>query len=407
MMSAADIRLSKRETVELHKDDVVRGLPPSENKKFYPALDGLRAVAVLMVFCQHYFTTANAGTKYGWTGVDFFFVLSGFLITGILFDTQDSLHRFRNFYVRRTLRIFPLYYAVLLVTLLLTPLMHWDWRPAHLMLPLYLDNYSRLIWLNDWIRSSMVIDHLVSLRFQTALLFGHFWSLAVEEQFYLVWPLIVFLVRDRVRLIQLCFMVCGLCLLGRILCAVYVPQRYLNAELLYRVTPLRADALLLGGALALMMRGPAEKKLREWMWVALWLWMGGFAIFEIGYRLLYHHFFHPSADSMGLEMVGYTAIDLLAAIVILIVIHPKGFLFRALTLKPLRWLGQISYGFYVFHDLPRLLYSHLAQHMVSGSPGRLELMTAVIGFPATLAISYLSFRFFESPFLRLKEKFGA
>jgi peptidoglycan/LPS O-acetylase OafA/YrhL len=78
-------------------------------RAFYPALDGLRAVAFLMVFFHHYMRL-----PWGWSGVDFFFVLSGFLITGILFDTRHDFHRFRNFYVRRTLRIFPLYYGIIL-----------------------------------------------------------------------------------------------------------------------------------------------------------------------------------------------------------------------------------------------------------------------------------------------------
>src|ERR1700722_12874022 len=93
----------------LHTDDVVPDLPASENKRFYPALDGLRAIAVLMVFYQHYLSAGNdlPALNWGWSGVDIFFVLSGFLITGILYDTRNVLHRFRNFYVRRTLRISP------------------------------------------------------------------------------------------------------------------------------------------------------------------------------------------------------------------------------------------------------------------------------------------------------------
>jgi peptidoglycan/LPS O-acetylase OafA/YrhL len=92
------------------------------NRVYYPALDGLRAVAFIGVFLHHYMSL-----PYGWAGVDVFFVLSGFLITGILYDTQDEPHRARNFYIRRTLRIFPLYYGVLLFIFLLTPVLHWAW----------------------------------------------------------------------------------------------------------------------------------------------------------------------------------------------------------------------------------------------------------------------------------------
>src|ERR1700742_2071666 len=93
-----------------------------ENRVFYPALDGLRAIAFLMVLLQHYLAV-----PWGWTGVNVFFVLSGFLITGILWDTRDTPHRIRNFYVRRALRIFPLYYAIALLFVLTTPLLHWHW----------------------------------------------------------------------------------------------------------------------------------------------------------------------------------------------------------------------------------------------------------------------------------------
>jgi len=88
-------------------------LPRPENKLFYPAIDGLRAVAAILVFLQHYVLYRfNPIVTWGWTGVDIFFVLSGFLITGILFDTQNDPHRFRTFYIRRALRIFPLYFGV-------------------------------------------------------------------------------------------------------------------------------------------------------------------------------------------------------------------------------------------------------------------------------------------------------
>jgi peptidoglycan/LPS O-acetylase OafA/YrhL len=94
-----------------------------ENRLFYPALDGMRAIAFLLVFGQHYLQI-----PWGWAGVDLFFVLSGFLITGILFDSRDDPFRVRNFYVRRTLRIFPLYYGIMLALLVLQPFAHWQWN---------------------------------------------------------------------------------------------------------------------------------------------------------------------------------------------------------------------------------------------------------------------------------------
>src|ERR1700761_8041685 len=129
-------------------------LPSNELKptssRHYPALDGLRGIAILAVFCYHF----GGGSKSsnwliqawssiadtGWMGVDLFFVLSGFLITGILYDTAHKPHRVRNFYARRSLRIFPLYYGVLLLFLLLTPVLQLHWKPGHLLYFFYLSN---------------------------------------------------------------------------------------------------------------------------------------------------------------------------------------------------------------------------------------------------------------------------
>ena len=159
-----------------------------ENRAFFPALDGLRAVAFLMVFGQHYLALA-----WGWTGVNIFFVLSGFLITGILYDTRADPFRVRNFYIRRTLRIFPLYYGVFLVLLLLTPLLHWHWNRYWTLWPLYLGNFLRFLSPLSLLRGSALEyaadAHLSSVRLpHTELYLGHFWSLCVEEQFYLIWP---------------------------------------------------------------------------------------------------------------------------------------------------------------------------------------------------------------------------
>lgn len=114
-------------------------------KPFYPALDGIRALATLFVFSWHYCRLVfnNEVFTWGWVGVNIFFVLSGFLITGIL---VDSLHRqsyFRDFYIRRTLRIFPLYYAIWLLFLLATPLLHVQWNRYVAAMAFFIGNFLR------------------------------------------------------------------------------------------------------------------------------------------------------------------------------------------------------------------------------------------------------------------------
>src|SRR5687767_2907742 len=166
---------------------------------FIPALDGLRGIAIILVMLHHFtYYRPNSGIDaqiasvlfFGWAGVDLFFVLSGFLITGILLDTRDSKRYFSTFYARRTLRIFPLYYLVLLLAFVvlpkfpaLHPVLLGQVGPVDLppQWPywLYLTNFSIADggWVHGWVDVA--------------------WSLAIEEQFYLVWPLMIWLCPPR------------------------------------------------------------------------------------------------------------------------------------------------------------------------------------------------------------------
>ena len=390
------------------------GLPPPENRLFYPALDGLRAVAVLLVFWEHYFSVYFPSLNWGWTGVDIFFVLSGFLITGILYDTRDAPHRVRNFYMRRTLRIFPLYYGALLAALLTTPIFHWFWNWAWAFWPLYLGNYVRFLAifvhspLSD-ISHRNVIEHLYGQPFSQhhALLLGHFWSLCVEEQFYLLWPAVVFSLRHRVRLLRLCLLSIPVVLALRVLCILFVPHPYLHAELLYRLTPLRVDALLIGGAAALAIRGPERATVLRLARPALALAGIGFIALE----LLFHHhagtFYQPSGDARLLTTVGYTLIDLASAALILNLLSLSNPIARVLNLAPLRALGRISYGFYVFHDMFHLaLGRFVTYHVTSPAHPHNLVNIGVVAFCVTLALATLSYHMYEKPLLRLKARFA-
>ena len=398
-----------------HDGDVASGIPPSENKLYYPALDGLRAVAIVMVFFEHYESSIHQAFNWGWAGVDVFFVLSGFLITGILFDTCSTPHRYRNFYVRRTLRIFPLYYAALLLGVLLTPVFHWLWNPAWILWFSYLGNYARFVFLNSPLMPRGAIEHLIGQPMSPAfpaLYLGHFWSLCVEEQFYLVWPLVVFSVRDRVRLRNLCLLFSAFALLARVACIWFVPQPYITAELLYRATPLRVDALLLGGFVALSLRGarPEADRIRKIGNAVLLLFPLFFLLWEYLYRRFsgLHHVYYVYPGAPVLSTIGYTLIDIFCAAFILHILKPRGPIFHLLNLAPLRALGQISYGFYVFHDMFHGFWRYLSNVLFGASNSPWHGRSVVLfGFFGTILLASLSFRFFETPFLRLKSRFTA
>ncbi len=376
---------------------------PGANPKapYYPALDGLRAIAVLLVFFAHY-----AGFHPGILGVDIFFVLSGFLITGLLFDAVDKPRRYRNFYARRTLRIFPLYYGLWLALLLLTPALHLVWEPVNALWPAYLGNYIPLLTALHPGLGGPAPLHLIR-SFASAqddghlhLLFtGHFWSLCVEEQFYLVWPWVVFTIRDRRRLLALCAAVVVASPFVRwALTAVLSPDLF---GALHVLTPLRLDHFLLGGWAALVLRGPAAGTLHRAGPALLWTGVGLVLATAGLYR-----YTHPGlaegafASEQWLLRYGFSMTGLLALGLILVCLDRGHWLTRLLRLSPLRGLGRISYGFYVFHDLFHGPYLHIARALKLPLPFGL-----VIPLAGTLAVSLLSYTALERPMLRLKTRF--
>jgi peptidoglycan/LPS O-acetylase OafA/YrhL len=371
--------------------------------RYYVSLDGLRAVAVLMVFCQHYGGGRARIFGWGWAGVDVFFVLSGFLITGILFDSQDQPHRFRDFYIRRTLRIFPLYYAIWLVILLLAPVAQWQWNLRWALWPAYVGNYARFFFLNvpgdpyrfDRLTFGAVVQGWFGSPMH--LYIGHFWSLCVEEQFYLLWPFIVYKVRRRETLMKICLSVVILSPLLRWLLSMTVPSRMLRMELLYRSLPTRLDALLLGGLLALCLRGRQRDWLHRW---GRFMLLGATALLAVLYMTAVNVMRLPLEGSASIYV--FTLIDFFAAALILESIHSGSILGRVLSMRPLRSLGVISYGFYVYHDLLHDFYSYFGRRFF---PAHAFVATTLSAFVCSVAISVVSYRFLERPLLKLKGRF--
>ena len=321
-----------------------------------------------------------------WIGVDLFFALSGFLITGILVDTLGSQEYLRNFYVRRFLRIFPLYYAVLLLAGLTSLLMYGSAGLWRMMLPLavYLQNTG--LW--------TPLDHYNIAPFTL----NHFWSLAVEEQFYMVWPLLVFWIRDRARLFRLALAlsVCALVL------RVYLSGRGVSPWFLYSFTACRADALLLGGSLALLFRSdkpPVAAAVRRY---APWCGLLAFAaVLAVSFRADGLDWYGDARlHTYGFTLLAIAACGLLAT--------TQGDAPRVLSQPWLRFLGKYSYGLYVLHRLFTASLIHALHHWLLPflrSDSVSGMAAWVLAWAFTLGLTMASFRWFESPFLRLKHRF--
>ena len=285
-------------------------------------------------------------TAAGWCGVDLFFVLSGFLITGVLYDSKELPHRYRNFYVRRALRIFPLYYTTLTILFALLP-----WVVG---LVGSLDGLEDAwVWL--WAYGANI--H-VALRGDWFPL-SHFWSLAVEEHFYVFWPAIIIGCRRKTAL-----RVCG----GMILMALVVRTwLVMQGAVLaaYCSTACRMDALAMGGFLALAARGP--KGLERLVPLARKVVLISVAalLALAGWR--FGLFLYDPA----IQIVGYSLLDLFFAASLVRIVAAPGASRLAIVFEsfPLRCLGRYSYGLYVFNSIVLLASerSFLMTHLVAWS----------------------------------------
>lgn len=376
-----------------------RHFAPIDFKSRFPALDGIRAVAIIMVFALHYGGGTHGGALLGlinqirlrgWIGVDLFFTLSGFLITGILYDTRTDSHYFKRFFARRSVRIFPIFYLVFSIFLILTPILHYQWKSGHLLFLLYLGNLSLAADPSlEVIRSSthpVWSAHLV-----------HFWSLCVEEQFYLIWPVVVWLVRDRIQLIRIASGLSVLALLLRIGMVMTVSTPKLEPWMVHQL-PFRMDSLLVGAILALALRGPNSD---IWQRLCKWSFLISTITF-IGVSVAW-----PQLNARWLNTIGFSMLALASAGLIGATLRAGSPAFRLFNLKPLKILGKYSYGFYVYHVLWAgawvALVSHLTQRFHSSVLA--NAITDILNFSLSFLVAKISYDFFEVRFLRFKKNF--
>jgi peptidoglycan/LPS O-acetylase OafA/YrhL len=365
----------------------------------YQALDGLRGLAILLVFMVHAYGTADHfkasrlgsvltfGAGCGWIGVDLFFVLSGFLITGILMDTLSGPGFFRSFYIRRTLRIFPLFYGVFFLLALLTPLLHLEWRLGHIAYLFYCQNIA------------LAFDPKL-LNVPPAVFLGPYWSLAVEEQYYMLWPLAIWLLRDQRKIMRLCLALIICCILLRFVVLRVAPNQA-ALYVVYWELPTHCDGLLLGSWLALAMRRwPVEVLWRRMQWL-VWLAIAAFLCVGVYTRTLFF-------TTPAMETVGFAAIPVIFAGLLLRCFVPGSWELRIFSAPFLRFLGRYSYGMYVYHVLfwPIMIgWLHwLAGSLHSQTIG--SLVYLLLWFWGTVTVAVLSYKFLESPFLRMKDRFA-
>ncbi len=350
-----------------------------------------------MVFICHYIQFIGAPWIVGWTweGVDLFFVLSGFLITGILYDDLEDPRFFRNFYIRRALRIFPVFYGFFLLLFLLTPVLHLHYDRTILYFLFYVGNlavpFLNLDGHNPTIITALHHGHV----FQVSNI-GHLWSLCIEEQFYLIWPALLLAVRDRRKLMWVCGLLIFATIAGRFYLWNHISRQHLVYYLIFWSTYTRCDTLLIGAWMALWLRGTAISPVRLRR-TAVGL-IGGSAL-TMMFGMKYFSSTLPNYFSPFISTAGFTCIGLISAGVILWCLDDTSYLARIVRIRPLSALGVISYGFYVLHGIPEDLWV-----IFQSEHPHWRIAIPFLAFALTVALATLSFRYFESPFLRMKKR---
>ncbi len=352
-----------------------------KNSSYFPSLNGIRAICAMMVIKEHAqwkIGSAPQMIEWGFLGVDMFFVISGFLIVTLLLRERDRAGQIdlKQFYVRRTLRIFPIYYLVIACLFVLAVATYGHstktWDLYKWSFPIF------LLYLQDLVPISL------------GLLF-HTWSLAMEEQFYLVWPSVERFLRASlvVPVLLVLIVICQLCNFGFFadaITSIYGPDGVRRPLFLITFTP-----ILLGVLAAHAMHDPKIGQaltgaLRN-RWIPPLLLAAAMLICEY---------------SGQLQGVTRLLVHVLFCLMLMaMVINPHGIFSRTLQSRVMFYLGSISYGIYLYHTFILSVVVRVCELCgIALAPSMLFL----VGAPAAIAVAAISFKYFETPVMKLRHR---
>lgn len=380
-------------------DPVTRQTRPDGSTKRIPELDGLRGIAIFVVILCHYVGGAYVGVRHslatriaevlglGTVGVDLFFILSGFLIGGILLSSRSSPQYYRTFYLRRFFRIIPIYYLWLLIfglAMIAAKTWNvWDGPEFHTVTPYW----AYFIFIQNYFQGSTVVQFFW-LR--------PLWSLAVEEQFYLLAPPVIRKLSPERLIKALSGMLIFSLLLRLFLSSMYgMDHGYWGIGASEDWMPCRADDLALGMIVAAVWANPRSRiRLQQRVNVSYaGLFSCAAAILALGYWIM-------KPDSFVTATVGRTIIGFFFVFLLMIALTDKeGVAGKIFRWWPLRELGKVSYCVYIIHQAVNWILHRSIFHTEPRFNHWPEIGITIVSFGVTVLIAEISWRFFENPLI--------